>query len=189
MKVIQSSLTFFDLMDYTVHGILQARLWKWIAFPFSRGILLTQRSNPRLLHCRRIFYQLSHKGRRWIRIKLVPWASSRQWWRKTGATQTAHHSSSAQRYTDKWPMTLLGAAPQLNCPLTGGGQLHPRPQGTFTNSFSKASANSQLKMTRHVREMAAWKSNSNSRGKIPAYLPELWNTDLKTTLVMLHLDK
>ena len=26
-----------DVMDYTVHGILQARILKWIAFPFSRG--------------------------------------------------------------------------------------------------------------------------------------------------------
>ena len=26
-----------DLMDYTIHGILQARKLKWIAFPFSRG--------------------------------------------------------------------------------------------------------------------------------------------------------
>ena len=24
-------------MDYTVHGILQARILKWAAFPFSRG--------------------------------------------------------------------------------------------------------------------------------------------------------
>ena len=24
-------------MDYTVHGILQARILGWVAFPFSRG--------------------------------------------------------------------------------------------------------------------------------------------------------
>ena len=24
-------------MDYTVHGILQAKIMEWIAFPFSRG--------------------------------------------------------------------------------------------------------------------------------------------------------
>ena len=27
----------FDPMVYTVHGILQARILEWIAFPFSRG--------------------------------------------------------------------------------------------------------------------------------------------------------
>ena len=29
--------TLCDPMDYTVHGILQARILKWVAFPFSRG--------------------------------------------------------------------------------------------------------------------------------------------------------
>ena len=27
----------FDPMDYTIHGILQARILEWVAFPFSRG--------------------------------------------------------------------------------------------------------------------------------------------------------
>ena len=35
VKVVQSCLTLCDPMDYTVHGILQARIY-W-AFPFSRG--------------------------------------------------------------------------------------------------------------------------------------------------------
>ena len=37
MKVPQSCLTLCDSMDYTVHGILQARILEWVAFPFSRG--------------------------------------------------------------------------------------------------------------------------------------------------------
>ena len=37
MKVSQSCPTLCDLMDYTVHGILQARILEWVAFPFSRG--------------------------------------------------------------------------------------------------------------------------------------------------------
>ena len=38
VKVTQSScLTLWDLMGFTVHGILQARILEWIAFPFSRG--------------------------------------------------------------------------------------------------------------------------------------------------------
>ena len=88
-------------MDYTVHGILQARILEWVAFLFSRGssqskdqtqapalqadslpdepqgkpkktgvgslsflqqIFLTQESNWGLLHCGRIFYQLSYQG-------------------------------------------------------------------------------------------------------------------------------
>ena len=37
LKFAQSCLTLYDLMDYTVHGILQARILKWVAFPFSKG--------------------------------------------------------------------------------------------------------------------------------------------------------
>ena len=36
VKVAQSCLTLCDPMDYTVHGILQARLLEWVAIPFSR---------------------------------------------------------------------------------------------------------------------------------------------------------
>ena len=42
-------------------GILQARILQWVAVPFSRGSS-QPRSNPGLLHCRWIFYQLSHQG-------------------------------------------------------------------------------------------------------------------------------
>ena len=36
VKVTQSCLTRCDPMDYTVHGILQARILEWVAVPFSR---------------------------------------------------------------------------------------------------------------------------------------------------------
>ena len=62
MKVAHSCLTLCDPMDYTIHGILQARILEGVAFPFSKGIFPTQGSNPGLLHCRRILYKLSHKG-------------------------------------------------------------------------------------------------------------------------------
>ena len=97
----QSYPTLWNPMDYTVHGILQARLLEWVVVPFSRGssqtrngtgvtyivggffvswanqgsprivewvsltllqrIFLTQESNPGLLHCRQILYQLSYR--------------------------------------------------------------------------------------------------------------------------------
>ena len=37
VKVTQSCLALCDPMDYTVHGILQARILEWIAFAFYRG--------------------------------------------------------------------------------------------------------------------------------------------------------
>ena len=37
VKVIQSCLTLCDPTDYTVHGILQARILELVAFPLFRG--------------------------------------------------------------------------------------------------------------------------------------------------------
>ena len=37
VKVTQLCPTLCDPMDYTVHGILQARILEWVAFAFSRG--------------------------------------------------------------------------------------------------------------------------------------------------------
>ena len=50
-------------MDYTVHGILQARILEWVAVTFFRGFPVTffRGLNPGLLDCRWILYQLSHK--------------------------------------------------------------------------------------------------------------------------------
>ena len=52
--------TLCNPMDYTIHGILQARILEWVTFPLSRGSSQSQASNPGLLHCRRILYQLSY---------------------------------------------------------------------------------------------------------------------------------
>ena len=37
VKAAQSGPTLCDPMDYTVHGILQARILEWVAVPFLRG--------------------------------------------------------------------------------------------------------------------------------------------------------
>ena len=36
VKVTQSCLTLCDPMDYTVHGIFQARILEWVTVPFAR---------------------------------------------------------------------------------------------------------------------------------------------------------
>ena len=36
-KVVQSCPPLCNPIDYTVHGILQARILEWVGFPFSRG--------------------------------------------------------------------------------------------------------------------------------------------------------
>ena len=74
----------YSLPGSSVHGIFQAKVLEWDAIAFSdgpyspwnslsqntgvgslsllQGIFPTQGSNPGLLHCRQILYQLSHKG-------------------------------------------------------------------------------------------------------------------------------
>ena len=42
MKVAQSCLTLCDPMDYTVHGILQARILEWVARGSSQSRDRTQ---------------------------------------------------------------------------------------------------------------------------------------------------
>ena len=62
VKVVQSCPMLCDPMDYTVHGILQARILEWVVIPFSKGIFPTQGLNPGLPQCRQILYKLSHRG-------------------------------------------------------------------------------------------------------------------------------
>ena len=62
VKVTQLYLTLCDPMDYTVHEIFQARILEWVAFPFSRGSSQSRNWTQVYPHCRRILYQLSHKG-------------------------------------------------------------------------------------------------------------------------------
>ena len=38
VKVAQLRLTLCDPIDFIVHGILQARILEWVAFPFSRNL-------------------------------------------------------------------------------------------------------------------------------------------------------
>ena len=61
VKVAQSCPTLCDLMDYTVHGILQGRILEWVAFPFSRGssqprdrtqVSCMQAGSPNIQHAR-----------------------------------------------------------------------------------------------------------------------------------------
>ena len=54
-----------SLTGSSVHSIFQTRILEWVAVSFSRGISLTQESNPHLLgllHCKKILYYLSHFG-------------------------------------------------------------------------------------------------------------------------------
>ena len=68
-------------MDYTVHGILQARILEWVAIPFSR-----RSSQPRdqtqvsciaggVLTCKlyEIYIQMKYEGRATVQISVIIW--------------------------------------------------------------------------------------------------------------------
>ena len=87
VKVTQLCPTLWGTMDYTVLGILQARIMEYLSL--LQGIFPTQKSNQGLLHCRWILDQLSYQEKdSKIRSQtlnfLVPWSShEEQWhWRK-----------------------------------------------------------------------------------------------------------
>ena len=62
VNVTQSCPTLCDPMDYTVHGILQARILEWVAFPFSMRSF-QPRDRTQVSHiCRQILDQLSQEG-------------------------------------------------------------------------------------------------------------------------------
>ena len=50
-----------DPKEYTVYVIFQGRILEWVAIPLPK-LFLNQGSNPGVLHCRQILYQLSHQG-------------------------------------------------------------------------------------------------------------------------------
>ena len=70
VKVAQSCPTLCDPMDYTVQGILQARILEWVAFP-SPGDLPNPGMNPGLPHCGGILHQLSHQRS----LRILEWAA------------------------------------------------------------------------------------------------------------------
>ena len=59
VQVAQSCPALCNPMDCTVHGILQARILEWVAFPFLQRIFPTKGSNSGLQRCRQILYQLN----------------------------------------------------------------------------------------------------------------------------------
>ena len=78
--VAHSCLTLCNPMDYTVHGILQAKILECEAFPFSRGSSQPRDQNLCLPHCRWILYQLRHKENpRILEWVAYPFSSRSSW--------------------------------------------------------------------------------------------------------------
>ena len=75
LKVTQLDSTLCNTMDSIVHGILQARILEWVAFPFSRGSSQSRNQTTGLPH-----YQLTQEGSpRTLEWVAYPF-SSRSFW-------------------------------------------------------------------------------------------------------------
>ena len=61
VKAAPSCLTLCGPMDYTVYGILQARILEWGAFPFSRTSWSSGKQRPERSHSENLKVQESHR--------------------------------------------------------------------------------------------------------------------------------
>ena len=74
VKVARSCQTLCNPMDYTVHGILQARILEWVAVPFPRGS--SQPKDWTQVSCiaGRFFISWATRKAQWHHIKAhIPW--------------------------------------------------------------------------------------------------------------------
>ena len=117
VKVAQSRPTFCNPMAYTVHGILQARILEWVAFPFSRGIFPTQELIPGLPYCRWILYQLSHHGcpriLQWVSYVFFRGSSCPRNWTGVSCTAGGFFTNWATREAHKMLVKVAQSSPTL----------------------------------------------------------------------------
>ena len=106
----------------SVHGILQAGILEWLAFPFSRGFP-TQGSNPDLPHCRRILYRLSHEGSPPSSNHLTFISDLELWWMRSSKVQIAasflfftHMFSCGNREPPSWQPAQFSDRPGASQP-------------------------------------------------------------------------
>ena len=104
MKVAQSCPTLYDPMDYTVHGIFQARILEKVVIPFSRASS-QPRDRTQVSHIAGGFFtSLSHQGSPRIRMLLLlshvsrvrlcetPWTAAHQAPLSLGFSRQEHWS-------------------------------------------------------------------------------------------------
>ena len=62
MKVKVAQSVWLLVTPWTIQAVKFSRPGYWSGNSLLQGIFPTQRSNPGLLHCRQILYQLNHRG-------------------------------------------------------------------------------------------------------------------------------
>ena len=93
MKVKWKSLSHVQLfaIPWTIQSMEFSKSECWSSLSLLQGIFPTQGSNPGLLHCRQILYQLSHKGSpRILEWVAYPFSGKSSWPRnQTGVSSIA----------------------------------------------------------------------------------------------------
>ena len=161
VKVAQSCPTLWGPMYYTVHGVLQARILEWVAFPFSRGSSQPRdwtqvscimgrfflRENPGLPHCRQTLYQLSHKGS----PRILEWVASPFSSRSSRPRNQTRVSCIAGRFFTKWAireswyfkLTLDYSQFNYSVLFTQDFALHPLLLAFWSTNFSSVDPQGQ----------------------------------------------
>ena len=122
VKGTQLCLTLCYPMDFTIHGILQARILEWAAVLFSRGSS-QPRNGTQVSHCGQILYQLSHQGNPGI-LEWVAYPFSRGSSQPRGGTQVS-------LWADSLPAELTGKPTHKHIhvspytPCTHASHTHP----------------------------------------------------------------
>ena len=94
-SVISDSLQPHGL--YIVHGILQARILEWVAFPFSRGCSQSK-DHTGLPHCRWILYQPQDDEKvKWLSEEILQTAEKRELKGKRKKERKIHLNAELQR--------------------------------------------------------------------------------------------
>ena len=139
VKVAQLCPTLCDPMDYTAHGILQARIREWVAIPFSRGS-----SQPR--DCTQVsrlaggFFtswgtrEAPHKGKRQLNGLLV-WVT-----RANAGTLTVTHPA-LSRITCSSDSRCLEGRTHRQPPREGSRPSEPQENGRFHEPSHQAQGN------------------------------------------------
>ena len=152
VKVAQLSPTLCDPVDYTVRGILQARI-RVCSLSLLQGIFSTQGSNPCLPHCGLILYQMSHKGSPRM-LEWVTYSFSRASSQPRNRTWV---SSIVGRFFTKF--SLPTELPKFFTNWTPG--IKPSLQGRFLTTGSYQQVSSPF-LIFSIEEQSNQKTSSNS---------------------------
>ena len=158
-----SHVRFCDPMNYTVHGILQARILEWVAFPFSRG---------------------SSQPRDWTQVSCLAGRSFTSWVTK-GADKHPPWTGKTPQHRIIWPKMSTGlrnSAPAVAMwPQTAENVIHQSPQLLGSELHHGVCTPSALHtgcpepMTTHGRvPRVPWRSPAASR--LPNTLAKPWDS-------------